>query len=262
MDLTISHCLARIVYTTGTDANAQAYLSTAGRIDDDIHTPDIVYVDPSDIARHGKETLRIELMPSEFYDQSSVSYDLNSLDAFPEAWGYTFHSACWKILIAFRPITQKDLQSLLKLGRLMPKQRGLINWGHDYGGQASRSHAVAPGEESVLLESVLVADLDIDPGDFDVLHQIFRSHSFDSCRNNSDTAISLPEVTTTPDFSSDLSSDFFGKFPTEILFMIIDRLTLEDVSLNGLITAKPVTVCDILLMNLQVILSLAFGQPW
>ncbi|KAL3602275.1 hypothetical protein FPOAC2_06576 [Fusarium poae] len=214
--------MPNIVYATVFEPDAKAYLSIAGRREDD---DDIIDVHPSDIACHGKETLRINLMPG-VYRQLSLDWraplTLYTTDMSLEAWGYPFHSACWKMLTAFRPITQQDLQTLLKLGRAMPKQKGMVNWGHDYGGRARQRHAVAPGEESILLAPVFIANYNIDPGDIKVFHHIFENHGQVSSQYNDRPAIKLRQVTL---------SDTFAKFPNEILFLIVEHLTLDDVTL-------------------------------
>lgn len=208
--------LGMTVYATDMDAGARAYLSTYGRREDMI---DLIDADPSDIASHGKKTLRINLLPYDFHDPSLAPF---VSDVSPEAWGYPFHSACWKILTAFRPIAQEDLQSLLNLGRSMPKQNGMLNWGHDYGGRAKHSHAVAPGEEDVLTAPVGVTGFDDDPGDIDELHHIFENHRIVPSQTREGPTLEPRTVAT---------SDPFARLPDDILFSVLDYLTLADVSL-------------------------------
>jgi hypothetical protein len=74
----------------------------------------------------------------------------------------------------------------------------------------------------VLLVPAPVIGFDIDPGNIDELHQIFQGHEVVSSQHREQNATKRGRVN---------ASDPFSKLPEDILFSIVDHLTLGEVSL-------------------------------
>ncbi|KAF4339888.1 hypothetical protein FBEOM_6186 [Fusarium beomiforme] len=215
MVMPISHWLVKI----NLQANARAYLSTSGRRRGQ---SDHITVDPSDMKHKDKKTIRVNLMPYDFTDPSQYPF---VSDITPDAWGYPFHSACWKILTIIGPIDQEDLQSILNLCRSVPKQMGMLNWGHEYGGRAKHHLNVAPGEENFLISSPVVVGMDINPCSIVELMQIFDSLMSNKTEDDFPTIhplLKLHQVT---------AHDPFTDLPTDILLALADHLTLPELTL-------------------------------
>jgi hypothetical protein len=207
------------VYAIDREANARAYLSTSGRRRGQ---SDHITVDPSDVKFKDKKTIRVNLMPYDFDDPSRYPF---VSDITPDAWGYPFHSACWKILNIFEPIEQEDLQSILNLCRSVPKQMGMLNWGHEYGGRARHHLKVAPGEENFLTSSPVVVGMDINPHSIVELMQIFDSHSSNTTKDD------FPKINPLPNLHQVTAPDPFAELPTDILLILADHITLPDLTL-------------------------------
>lgn len=82
------------------------------------------------------------------------------------AWAFPFHASCWDILQIVRPVLRVDIQNLFNILRSFPVQSGLLNFGHDYGGEALyQTHAgsVAAGEELLLTHGPTSKNQECDP---------------------------------------------------------------------------------------------------
>ncbi|KAF4449591.1 hypothetical protein F53441_7158 [Fusarium austroafricanum] len=215
-------CQFHTVYAIDPDANSRAYLSTSGRRRG---RSDMINVDPSDERLKDKKVIRVNLMPYDFCNPSQYTFFLSDIN--PDAWGYPFHSACWQILTTFRPIEQEDLQSILNLCRSVPKQRGMLNWGHGYGGRARHDLTIAPGEENYLTSSPVVVGMDVNPFSVVELLQIFDRHASQASPDNIGAIKPLPKIhsITTP------APDPFAELPTDILLALVDHLTLPELTL-------------------------------
>ena len=84
--------------------------------------------------------------------------------------------------MAFRPITQHDLQSLFTLARSMPSHESGLDWGHKHGGKAPRIFGSTPDEEGDLC-FVFVKAVDGDPADLSELRDIFEQHRLDDSQS-------------------------------------------------------------------------------
>ncbi|KAH7241521.1 hypothetical protein BKA59DRAFT_478748 [Fusarium tricinctum] len=213
-------CQFHTVYATDTDANAKAYLSTSGRRRG---SSDVINIELSDRKIHNnKRTLEVNLIP---YALTNFSQNSFLVDIGPDAWGYPFHSACWKLLTNYRCVDQEDLQSLLNLCRSQPIQAGMLNFGHEYGGRARFDLAVAPGEENFLTSSPIVLGMDVNPCNIVELWQIFDSSAHDAPEP---PRHEMPKI---EPFAKIYQPDTFAVLPTDILLALVDHLTLPELSL-------------------------------
>ncbi|KAF4946779.1 hypothetical protein FGADI_10983 [Fusarium gaditjirri] len=206
-----------VVYTFDPEANARAYLSTDGYR---ARQNDYIVVDPADPRFNDGRSIRVILMP---YNCEDPFRGLSPQGMPPEAWGYPFHSACWKILNSFGTLDRKDLQSVLYLCRSAPKQLGMLNWGHDYRGQAKHCLQVAPGEENFLIRSRR-PDPEANPYEIVELKQIFDDHESDESINN------VPESAPLPEIHRATAPDNLLRFHIDILLELADHLTLPEVA--------------------------------
>ncbi|KAM5381813.1 hypothetical protein ACJZ2D_002803 [Fusarium nematophilum] len=198
------------VYALGHEADTPAYLSGPGfrgRFEDFVkpHSPPGL----SD----GEELLQITLLRPGFGEGEYPSES-------PQAWGFPFHSVCWKMLSLSCPAEALDIQTLFRLCRSFPSQQGLMNWGHDYGGRIQYETVLAPGEEPGRHDSFFGQTRAPDPFDIPELHSAFEQPA------------SYPEPDTFRPFAqagSATGSGIFEKLPTEILLRILAYLPSPDV---------------------------------
>ncbi|KAI7764417.1 hypothetical protein LZL87_003622 [Fusarium oxysporum] len=174
-----------VVCTFDREANARAYLSTDGFR---ARRHDYIVADPADYRFNDGRSIRVILMP---YNCERPLKGPLPLSMLPKAWGYPFHSACWKILNTFGTVDQEDLQSILNLCRSAPKQLGILNWGHGYRGQASHRLHVAPGEENFLTWSHR-RNPEANPYSIVELTQIFDNHASNTFNSNFPESEPLP----------------------------------------------------------------------
>ena len=126
-------------------------VSTRERLRDFV--PSGVRADDSPLPDNG--LVKIWLMRNNFQEPPNPRVP-NQLQNTP-AWGFPFHASCWRILTLIRPAEKVDIQSLFDILRSFPVQRGLLNFGHDYGGEARyQIHAgIFPdGEELLLIQGI------------------------------------------------------------------------------------------------------------
>ncbi|ENH65750.1 hypothetical protein FOPG_14422 [Fusarium oxysporum f. sp. conglutinans race 2 54008] len=206
-----------VVYTFDREANARAYLSTDGFRASRHH---YIVVDPADYRFNDGRSIRVILMP---YDCENPFRGPLPPGMLPEAWGYPFHAACWKILNTFGTVDQKDLQSILNLCHSAPKQLGMLNWGHDYRGQACHRLHVAPGEENFLTWSYR-RDPDANPYSIVELTQIFDKLASNTFNN-------FTESEPLPKLHRFTVRDPFLRLPADILLELANHLTLTEVTL-------------------------------
>jgi hypothetical protein len=78
------------------------------------------------------EPLRLNLSHFTFGSRYAAPRELHDS---PEANGYPFHAACWRLFLACRPAGALDLDIplLFSVCLSFPIQSGQMNWGHDYG---------------------------------------------------------------------------------------------------------------------------------
>ena len=70
-------------------------------------------------------------------------------------WGFPLHDLCWRILASVRPESEINVQFLFDIFRSFPIQDDIINFGHDYGGDACYERCpgtVAAGAEAGLVQ--------------------------------------------------------------------------------------------------------------
>jgi len=201
------------VYTFDREANARAYLSTDGFRARRNH---YIVVDPADSRFNDGRSIRVILMT---YDCENPCRGPFPPDMLPKAWGYPFHAACWKILNTFGTVDQKDLQSILNLCHSAPKQLGMLNWGHDYRGQACHRLQVAPGEENFLTWSYR-RDPDANPYSIVELTQILHKLASNTFNNNFTESEPLPKL------HRFTVRDPFLRSPADILLEFANHLTL------------------------------------
>ncbi|RKK13278.1 hypothetical protein BFJ66_g3531 [Fusarium oxysporum f. sp. cepae] len=206
-----------VVYTFDREANARAYLSTDGFRASRHH---YIVVDPADYRFNDGRSIRVILMP---YDCENPFRGPLPPGMPPEAWGYPFHAACWKILNTFGTVDQKDLQSILNLCHSAPKQLGMLNWGHDYRGQACHRLHVAPGEENFLTWSYR-RDPNANPYSIVELTQIFDKLASNTFNN-------FTESEPLPKLHRFTVCDPFLRLPADILLELANHLTLSEVTL-------------------------------
>ncbi|KAH9895319.1 hypothetical protein F4778DRAFT_783674 [Xylariomycetidae sp. FL2044] len=198
------------VYAFDKKASALAWLSGPGH-----RQPfgDVIEAAPDGRPDDGNELPDIWLMRSSFGEPMVLSIPI---DDPPQAWGFPFHSACWKTMSSCCPVEPSEMQALLSLCRSFPTCWGPLTWGHDYGGALRSDPVFAPGEEPVQYYPTAHAP---DPYDIPELHQSFEN----------------PIQTPTPDTaglslpSASSNDDVFAKLPTEILSYLLIYLPSDDV---------------------------------
>jgi hypothetical protein len=176
--------------------------------------------------------LIISLSPLSFH---SWPAPLAELDTSSEAHGYPFHTACWGLLSVSSSMEPSDVQLVANLCRSNPIQRGLMNWGHDYGGLvniqaydyggiADAQTSLAPGEEPQFVRFPTLLNDGVDPWDIPALADVFNPPTALPTAVAS-SATNLP-VQIQP---SKLRHDgTFTKLPFEILSMILVYLPSMD----------------------------------
>ncbi|KAF4948725.1 hypothetical protein FSARC_13661 [Fusarium sarcochroum] len=204
------------VYVTGIEADAETHVSFRGRRES---FTDVIRVAAGHSAWAYKTSLRAILMPYDFQD--STQYTLVSDDLETTVLGFPFHSACWRILRASGRVSNKDIH-LFNLCRSFPKQCGMLNWGHDYGGKAKRDVPLIPGEEPCLILRPIGSGSDVDPDSDTEFIMMFEGES--SELPNEETG----SITTLPRNHQVTDSDVFTTLPTEILLTLADHCTLHD----------------------------------
>ncbi|KAL9563616.1 hypothetical protein ACKAV7_012284 [Fusarium commune] len=207
-----------VVCTFDREANACAYLSTDGFR---ARRHDYIVADPADYRFNDGRSIRVILMP---YNCERPLKGPLPPSMLPKAWGYPFHSACWKILNTFGTVDQEDLQSILNLCRSAPKQLGILNWGHGYRGQASHRLHVAPGEENFLTWSHR-RNPEANPYSIVELTQIFDNHASNTFNSN------FPESEPLPMLHRVIVRDPFPRLPADILLELANHLTLSELTL-------------------------------
>ncbi|KAK4041105.1 hypothetical protein C8A01DRAFT_15078, partial [Parachaetomium inaequale] len=130
-----------------------AHLSGPGLTDPN---NDAVYIstpaDESDDAPEPRE-MQIDLMDSRNY-LGDGPWDY--LPERPDAYGFPYHEACWRIFAEVSPIHDRKLQLLLDICVSIRNQGGpvrVLDWGHDYGGYWYEKNTPArlpPGMENCL----------------------------------------------------------------------------------------------------------------
>ncbi|KAF5022889.1 hypothetical protein F66182_5049 [Fusarium sp. NRRL 66182] len=209
------------VYATSLEADAKVHLSESGRRKPLV---DVIDVAPSEHASRSKKTMVADFIP-EFSDGGPNQWASASTLP-PEAWGYPFHSACWKILTAFRSLEPGDLQALRNICRSVPKRRGMTDWGNSYGNGAvddTLDWPQAPGEECLWSYPSPFVMAESDPCDIVEFRQILESPPSQALRTADDKVGRLPKMNPATDM------DPFAKLPTEILLGLADRLPVRDV---------------------------------
>ncbi|KAH8889263.1 hypothetical protein GQ53DRAFT_807867 [Thozetella sp. PMI_491] len=173
--------------------------------------------DEDDDEDNDEEILAIDLMRSMFGNPRHLPF---APDREPRAWGFPFHSACWRMLLLSSPVSPLDTQALMNLCRSFPIQMGLINWGHDYGGLVYWDNVLTPGEEPIWQHRKRSLTQDSDPLVIPELHQVFRQRS---------ESASLGPLGAHCLTAQALMTDIFARLPAEILELILIHLASRDV---------------------------------
>ncbi len=143
----------------------------------------------------------------------------------PPAWGFPYHTACWRVMTEVCVDGGPDPQLLFDLCRSFPVQLGITNWGRDYGGSIcyeERPSGLAPGEEAQILGPVSNAIYQHDPLEIPEIHHVFKSRS---------EVESGPDPPNPPHVTQGTLGyrDGFSQLPTEILQDILTYLPTTDV---------------------------------
>lgn len=143
----------------------------------------------------------------------------------PPAWGFPYHTACWRVMAEVCSDDAPDPQLLFDLCRSFPVQQGVMNWGHDYGGsicyEERRPHGIVAGEEAQILRPLRNAIYQHDPFDLPDLWYVFENQvdAGFAPRDLSPQHLSLAA----PGYR-----DGFFRLPTEILQLILTYLPTPD----------------------------------
>lgn len=140
-----------------------------------------------------------------------------------DSWGFPFHDACWEILNLARPGIQIDVQALFDIIWCYPHQDYMINFGHDYGGDAW--YQWHPGTLPGGLELPLVqGDAEhkfFNPLELPELHRFLN----ESCNDRGSSCDSVPYGFQ----AANGGEDPFSRLPEEILQYILQYLPTADV---------------------------------
>ncbi|MBE3042560.1 F-box protein, partial [Candidatus Bathyarchaeota archaeon] len=139
------------------------------------------------------------------------------------AWGFPFHESCWRILALARQDEEVDVQALFDIFRSFPVQDGIINFGHDYGGDACyewHPGTVPVGKELGLFRGRPVGSRMSDPLELSELRCFFEEGYGSREREpGCDTVAHTYHTRVDP----------FSKMPMEILQRILEYLPTTDV---------------------------------
>lgn len=141
------------------------------------------------------------------------------------AWGFPFHDSCWEVLALTRPDGEVDARGLFKILWSFPIRKGIINFGHDYGGDAcyeTHPGTVPVGQELRLVQGRTPGHQTCDPLELSELRRFFEEECSNRDSSYGTGAHAGGEVTW-------VGVDPFSKLPTEVLQYVLEYLPTADV---------------------------------
>ena len=136
------------------------------------------------------------------------------------AWGFPFHESCWRLLVLVRPGESVNVRALLDVFGSLPVQSGVLNFGHDYGGNACYSWhpgSIPAGDGPPLVPRETHPHQRCDPLELPELQTFLDEGRFDgepSCGGGTHAST---------------GRDPLSKLPREILQYIVECLPTADV---------------------------------
>lgn len=187
------------------------------------------------ICRSGRRTPGLDLIPVGYKPSDSLEYGilLNRCDfitplqffgnGITTVWGFPFHYSCWELFQAVSP-ESGDIRDLFLLLRSQPvTNRGLIDWGHDYGGKIAWSKASSP-DEGRYYWSPKHADMD----DWDPLYVPAIKKAVRGLKERRIVSTSFPSGQSIA--TNDGEGDGFSSLPVEIVHEVLTLLPTADVA--------------------------------
>lgn len=135
------------------------------------------------------------------------------------AWGFPFHKSCWELVALVHPDNRVDVQALFDVLQSFPIQDGLINFGHDYGGDAYYQRAVGTlhvGKERRLVRGPTLRHQTFNPLELPEIRTFLEEERRRNGEPSCDVAVHPCHPVT--------GDDPFSKLPTEVLQYVFEHL--------------------------------------